>query len=204
MKQKFSKTWKASKRPGKQRKYVANAPLHLKKKFVSVNLSKDLRKKYGKRNIPVIKNDKVKVMRGKYKGKQGKVLKVKLKISKIILEGIQVNKKDGSKADVKMQPSNLQIIELNLEDKKRAKKLGAKVENTRKSKISGATKSKKAAEAKDLVGKPLNFESSGAKDLVGKEENKKEAKKEEAKDSVGKKKADKTKSKENKTKEKKK
>jgi len=123
MKKQFSKFWKSSKQPRKQRKYLANAPIHLRKKFVSVNLSKELRKKYGKRNIPVKKGDSVRVMNGKFKGKQGKITGVKLKISKVIMEGIQVKKQDGSKVNVKLQPSNLQIIELDLEDKKRAKKL---------------------------------------------------------------------------------
>ncbi|HPD81711.1 MAG TPA: 50S ribosomal protein L24 [Candidatus Pacearchaeota archaeon] len=112
MKKKFSKHWKASSQPRKQRKYAANAPLHIKRKLVSVNLSKDLRKKFGKRNIPIKKNDKVKIKRGKFKGKEGKVLEVNLKKSKIIIEGIQTKKMDGSKVNVKMQPSNLQIIEL--------------------------------------------------------------------------------------------
>ncbi len=129
MKQKFSKHWKSSKQPNKQRKYLANAPLHLKKKFISVNLSKELRKKHGKRNIPVRKGDTVIIMRGKFKKKQGKVTEVKLKTSKIIIEGIQVKKQDGSKANVKLQPSNLQIIELNLGDRKR--KIG-KVEKEKK------------------------------------------------------------------------
>jgi len=121
MKKKFSTAWKSSKQPRKQRKYVAQAPLHIKKRFVSVNLSKDLRKKHGKRNLPVKKEDVVKVMRGKFKKKQGKVLSVKLKTQKIIVEGIQVKKLDGSKVNVNLRPSNLQIIELNLEDKKRLK-----------------------------------------------------------------------------------
>lgn len=112
MKQKFSTKWKASSQPRKQRKYRANAPLHLKKKFVSVNLAKPLRAKLGKRNVVVKKDDKVKIMRGKYKGKQGKILEVKLKMGKVIVEGIQVTKADGSKANVKLQPSNLQIIEM--------------------------------------------------------------------------------------------
>ena len=123
MKKKFSKFWKSSKQPRKQRKYLANAPLHIRKKFVSVNLSKDLRKKYGKRNVQIKKGDIVKIMNGKFKGKQGKIIGVKLKISKVIMEGIQVKKQDGSKVNVKLQPSNLQIIELNLEDKKRTNKL---------------------------------------------------------------------------------
>lgn len=128
MKQKFSKSWKTSKQPRKQRKYLANAPLHLRKKFVGANLSKELRKKYGKRSIPIRKGDSVKVMRGKFKGKQGKVTQVKLKTSKIIIEGIQIKKRDGSKVNAPMRPSNLQIIELNLEDRKRkvSKKEGGK------------------------------------------------------------------------------
>ncbi len=70
----------------------------------------------------VKKGDVVKVMRGKFKGKQGKITEVKLKISKVAIEGIQVKKMDGSKVNVRLQPSNLQIIELNLEDGKRMKK----------------------------------------------------------------------------------
>jgi len=121
MKRKFSSEWKASKQPRKQRKYQANAPLHIKKKFVGVNLSKELRKKYGKRTLPVKKGDIVKVLKGKFKLKQGKITQVSLKNSKIVMEGIQVKKQDGSKVNVKLQPSNLQIITLNLEDKKRIK-----------------------------------------------------------------------------------
>ena len=123
MKQKFSKHWKSSKQPRKQRKYLANAPLNMKRKFVSVSLSKELRKKYGKRNIPVRKGDVVKIMKGKFKKKQGKVTKVELKKSKIIVEGIQIKKTDGSKVDVPLRTPNLQIVELNLEDKKRFKRM---------------------------------------------------------------------------------
>lgn len=119
MKNKFSTHWKASKRPGKQRKYSANAPLHIKRKLMSVNLSKELRQKYKRRNVPVRKGDMVKIKRGKFRGKQGKILEVKSKKQKVSVEGIQVKKMDGSKANVNLQPSNLQIIELYLEDKKR-------------------------------------------------------------------------------------
>ena len=119
MKKEFSKEWKGSSQPRKQRKYLANAPMHIRKKFMSVNLSKDLRKKYGKRNVPIKKGDTVKVMRGKYEGKQGKITEVIVKRSKIMMEGIQVTKRDGSKVNVRLQPSNLQIIEMNMEGKNR-------------------------------------------------------------------------------------
>ena len=121
MKQKFSKTWKASKRPGKQRKYLANAHYHLKIKILSVNLSKELRKKHSTRNIPIRKGDVVRIMRGKFKKKQGKILEVNHKRGRVIIEKIQIKKKDGSNVNFPIRTSNLQIIELNLDDKKRIK-----------------------------------------------------------------------------------
>ena len=119
MRKKFNKNWKKSKQPRKKRKYLENAPLHIKRKFLSTNLSKKLREKYNKRNIPVKKGDTVKITRGKFKGKEGKVQKVFTKLSNLTIEGIQVKKQDGSKTNVKMKPSNIQIIELNVDDKKR-------------------------------------------------------------------------------------
>ena len=123
MKLKFSKHWISSTQPRKQRKYRANAPLHIKRKMLGVNLSKELRKKHGRRSIPVRKGDIVKIMKGKFKKKQGKVLIVKTKTGKIYIEGMQVKKQEGSKVNVPFRAPNLQIIELNLDDKKRMKKM---------------------------------------------------------------------------------
>ncbi len=119
MKKSFSKSWKSSKQPRKQRKYRHNAPDHLKKKFVSVNLSKELREKYKKRNVPVTKGDKVKVLRGQYKGKTGAVDRVDLRNLKIIVNGVENIRKDGTKVTYPLDPSNLMITELKIEDKKR-------------------------------------------------------------------------------------
>ena len=121
MNQKFNTSWKASKRPGKQRKYLAKAPLHIKQKLVAAHLSKELREKYKRRSVSLRKGDTVKIMAGKFKDKTGKVTKVLLKTSKILVEGIQVKKQDGSKSDVKLVPCKMQIIQLNLDDKKRFK-----------------------------------------------------------------------------------
>ncbi len=119
MKNKFSASWTGSKQPRKQRKYVANAPLHLRRKMVSVTLSKDLRKKHEKRSFPVRKGDNVSIMRGEFKGKTGKIENVDLKKMKVEIDGIYRTKKDGTKTSVKFAPSNLMIKELDLSDKKR-------------------------------------------------------------------------------------
>ena len=124
MKKKFSKSWKSSKQPRKQRKYRANAPLNIKRKFISSHLSKELREKYSIRNIRIRKDDKVKIIRGQFKGKTGKITKVITKKSKVFIENIQNIKNDGTKTYYPIDPSNLIITELNLTDKKR--KIGKK------------------------------------------------------------------------------
>jgi len=126
MKQIFSKFWKASTQPRKQRKYRYNAPLHIKRKFISVNLEKDLREKYGKRNVRVRVGDKVKVMSGQFKKKIGKVSRIDMKKLKLHIDGVEMIKRDGSKVTYPTDPSNVKIIELNLTDKLRKKSIDRK------------------------------------------------------------------------------
>jgi large subunit ribosomal protein L24 len=127
MKQHFSTQWNASRQPRKQRKYLANAPLHIKHRMLSANLSKELRKKYGKRSFPLRKGDEIKIMRGEFKKKTGKIDSVDLKNLKASVENIQRNKKDGTKIKIYFHPSNLQIKELNLEDRRRKEALERKL-----------------------------------------------------------------------------
>lgn len=117
----WSANWKSSKQPRKQRKYRYTAPLHIKGKFLSVHLSKELRKKYGRRALRVRKGDKVIVVRGRFKKHTGKVERVDLKNSKVFVEKAEVSKKDGSKSMYPMEPSNMVITELVLADKNRVK-----------------------------------------------------------------------------------
>lgn len=128
MKKKFSKSWKSSSQPRKQRKYLKNAHITLKKKNLSANLSKELRKKYEKRSVPLRKGDTVKIMNGKMKNKTGKITEINVNRPAIFIEGIQIKKQDGSKTNIGIHPSNLQIIELNLEDSKRKRKTEEKIE----------------------------------------------------------------------------
>ncbi len=123
MKTEFSTAWKSSKNPRKQRKYQYNAPLHIKQKFVKAHLTKELRIRYKKRSLRLRKGDTIKIMRGQFKKKTGKVERVDVKHAKIYITGIAITKKDGSKKPRALHPSNLLITELNLEDKKRQKGL---------------------------------------------------------------------------------
>lgn len=124
MKQVHSTKWKASTQPRKQRKYVYNLPDHLRGEQLNVHLSKPLHEKHGIRALRVRKGDKVKVLRGTHKGKEGKVERVDVDNYRVIVEKIETKKLQGGAAPYPLRPSNLLIIDLTSEKRrfKRAKK----------------------------------------------------------------------------------
>jgi large subunit ribosomal protein L24 len=128
----FNKTWNSSVQPRKQRKYLANAPNHLRQKMLSATLDKELRKKHGIRSIAIRKNDEVKVMRGKFSKKQGTVLAVSLRDARVQVEGIEIAKKSGDKITLWLRPSSLKIIKLDDSDKKRLKNVKKEVKKETK------------------------------------------------------------------------
>ncbi len=139
MKSKFSVKWLSSSQARKQRKYRENAPLHLRHKLMSSNLSKDLRIKLKRRTLAVRKGDNVKVFRGKFKGKTGKVSKVDLKRLRVTIEGLQRQKKDGTKINVFFNPSKIQILELT-EDRLRMGKIKPQVKENKENKQNASEK----------------------------------------------------------------
>jgi large subunit ribosomal protein L24 len=119
MKKKWSTSWISSIQPRKQRKFRHNAPLHARKRFVSIHLSPELRKRFSKRSIQARKGDEIKIMRGSMRGKLGTVERVDLSKSRIYIEDIKRKKVDGSEVPLGFQPSNLMITRLKLDDKRR-------------------------------------------------------------------------------------
>lgn len=108
-----------SKLPRKRRKFLREAPLHKRRKMISATLSKELREKYKRRNLPVRKGDKVKVMRGESKGKIGEVMRVDTKKYKVYIDGITIKKASGEEVPKPIHPSNVMITSLYIEDSKR-------------------------------------------------------------------------------------
>lgn len=121
MKTKFSKSWKASKQPRKQRKYLHNAPKHIRSKLMSVQLTNTLKSKYKKNSLPARKGDTVKIMRGQFKKTTGKITQVFTRRYRVFVENATLPKKDGTKISYPIHPSNLMILELSLDDKRRLK-----------------------------------------------------------------------------------
>jgi len=109
----------ASKQPRKQRKAHFNAPLHRRNKLMSATLSSELKNKHNKNSLPVRVDDTVKVMRGNYKGTEGKVVAVNYKKYTIAIEGVISTKADGTEMPRPVHPSNVMITKLNLGDAER-------------------------------------------------------------------------------------
>ncbi|MGI9567772.1 MAG: 50S ribosomal protein L24 [Nitrosopumilus sp.] len=102
---------------------IYRANYQTKSKQLGSALSKDLHKKYGKRSVRVIEGDSIKILRGEFKGVDGKVSKVSTQKSSVAIEGIKKEKTKGDKFDVYIHTSNLVVTSLNTEDKWRMAKL---------------------------------------------------------------------------------
>merc|ERR1712110_806206 len=60
----------------KSRKAYFTAPSSIRRKLLSCHLSDELKKQHSVRSIPVRKGDTVKIKRGTFKGREGKVMSV--------------------------------------------------------------------------------------------------------------------------------
>ncbi|MGB1769675.1 MAG: 50S ribosomal protein L24 [Nitrosopumilus sp.] len=114
-------------KPTKMRnRMIFQATMQTRSKQLGSNLSKDLQKKYGKKSARVIEGDSVTIVRGEFKGVDGKVSNVSTEKSSVAIEGVKKEKTKGDKFDVYIHTSNLVITGLNTDDKWRMAKLEGK------------------------------------------------------------------------------
>lgn len=105
---------------------IYQATFQTKSKQLGSALSKDLHKKYGKRSVRVIEGDNVTIVRGEFKGVDGKISKISTQKNSVAIEGIKKEKTKGDKFDVYIHTSNLLVTSLNSGDKWRMAKLEGK------------------------------------------------------------------------------
>jgi large subunit ribosomal protein L24 len=108
-----------------QRKRAANAPLHTKRILASSHLAAELHDKakgHLPRALPVRKGDAVRIMRGGFRGREGKVVSVDRTNGTVVIEGITVEKVDEKKVARPLHASNLLIIRMDDTDAWRRRK----------------------------------------------------------------------------------
>jgi large subunit ribosomal protein L24 len=111
--------------------------------ILGANITKNLKNQYSKRSLRVIKGDTVRILRGEYKGIEGKIEKVNTKRGTVSIEGVQREKIKGGNVKVQIHASNVQIISLEMGDPLRANKLKEKNETTKPKEGEGANTGKK-------------------------------------------------------------
>ena len=111
----------ASAKPRKQRKALYTMPHHRRHKLLSAPLSRELREKYGFRSIPVRVGDRVRVMRGDFKGVTGKIIRVDRERGRVYVDTVTRTKVDGSTVYVPIHASKVMVIDLDLKDRWRKK-----------------------------------------------------------------------------------
>ncbi|KAJ8442470.1 hypothetical protein Cgig2_022353 [Carnegiea gigantea] len=104
----------------KCRKAHFTAPSSVRRVIMSAPLSADLRNKYNVRSIPVRKDDEVQVVRGTYKGREGKIVQCYRKKWVIHIERITREKVNGSTVNVGINPSKVVITKLKLDKDRKA------------------------------------------------------------------------------------
>ncbi len=134
-----------TKQPKKQRKIFFNLPLHLRWHLMNAPLSPELRRELGIKRLPVRKGDVVRIMRGDWKGHEGKVVEVDLKRVRIYVEGVTVKKADGTEVYYPIHPSKVMIVKL------------GEIDEVRKRIIERRRKAREELVKKGLA-KPLNDE----------------------------------------------
>ena len=105
---------------------IYRATYTTKSKQLGSALSKDLHKKYGRRSVRVIEGDSIRIVRGEYKGVDGKISKISTQKNSVSIEGIKKEKTKGDKFDVYIHTSNLVVTSLNTGDKWRMARLEGK------------------------------------------------------------------------------
>ena len=102
-----------SSKPRKQRKARAQAPMHMRRKMMHMHVAKSLRAKLGtnRRAMLVKKGDKIRVISGSMRKKEGKVMEVDYHNLSIFVEGIARKNAKGIEKLARLQPSNAEIID---------------------------------------------------------------------------------------------
>jgi len=106
-------------KPRKQRKNLYQGPLHKLYRRFSAPLSPELKSSHNTNSVSVRTGDTVRVMRGDYKGFEGKVTGVDRRQCRIFVEGVTREKVDGSTALAPIHPSKVTVTHLSLDDKRR-------------------------------------------------------------------------------------
>jgi large subunit ribosomal protein L24 len=102
--------------PRRQRKALYTADLFERRRRMAVPLSRELRRRYGRRQIPVRKGDTVRILSGSYVGREERVAKINLRNYSVTLDNVTGKTGDAKLKPLPVRPNHLVLTKLNLAD----------------------------------------------------------------------------------------
>ncbi|BGO91771.1 60S ribosomal protein L26A [Rhodotorula toruloides] len=91
------------------------APSSVRRILMSAPLSKELRAEHGVRSIPIRKDDEVKIVRGTYKGREGRINTSNRKNFRVFVEGVSRDKGNGATVPIPVSASNVVITKIKMD-----------------------------------------------------------------------------------------
>ncbi|MGA7923002.1 MAG: 50S ribosomal protein L24 [Thermoplasmata archaeon] len=100
----------------RQRRAVFSAHSFVRRRRMTVPLSRELRARYHRRSLPLRKGDTVRIIGGSYVGREERVAKVTTRNYAVTLDNVTGKTADAKLKPLAVRPSQLVLTKLNLAD----------------------------------------------------------------------------------------
>jgi len=102
--------------PRRQRRALYLAPTAERRRRMTVPLSRELRRRFQRRNVPVRKGDTVRVLSGSFAGREERVARVSRRTYSVTLDNVTLKTAEDKLKPLALRMSHLVITRLNLAD----------------------------------------------------------------------------------------
>ncbi len=102
--------------PRRQRRALYRADHAVQRRQLTVPLSRELRRRFHRRSLPIHKGDTVRVVSGSFEGQEERVARVDRRSRSVTLENVTVKTGEEKMRPLPVRPSHLLLIKLNLAD----------------------------------------------------------------------------------------
>ncbi len=107
----------------RQRKMLYTAHTALRRRMMSVPLSKELRSRFHRRALPPRKGDTVRILKGSYEGREERIAKVDRRALAVTLDNVTSKTGESKQTALPVRTGSLVLVHLNLADPWRRRRL---------------------------------------------------------------------------------
>jgi large subunit ribosomal protein L24 len=115
--------------PRRQRRALYNADTFERRLRMTVPLSRELRRRFRRRSIPLRKGDTVRVLSGSFVGREERVAKVNRRDYAVTLDNVTLKTAEEKLKPLEIRPAHLVVTRLNLSDPWRRRTLRVRDED---------------------------------------------------------------------------